>query len=175
MYDFIRDLTSIKSRIPGFYRPNRFFLMLMAKTDFGFPLPIDPLIVKTANMPGREVGEIILSDAGIDYSIAAEPTFNDLVITIRTWHYMDYRLIQSWFDSIHNPINGTKNKPLQYKTEATIGQVGDNGITSEMPLHNLRLYGVYPKSIDDISFDTSEAGEVVTFTVTLNVDKIKMY
>ena len=179
----VRDLFSIKSRISGFYRPNRFLLILMTKNKYGIPVPVDPLIVSAANMPGRSLQEQKLYKNGVEYKYAGAPTFEDLKITITTWHYIDFRAFQAWFDWIWNPdmarlassvSAGDMPSPKDYKTDAYLGQVGDSGITSSIPLHNMILKGVYPKSIGDVEFSQDPAQEFVKFTVTLSVDSIEM-
>lgn len=167
----IRDLTSIKSRISGLYRTNRFFLILLTKNQFNFPLPLDPILVSVVNMPGRSVEDIPFVHGGVNYMIAGDPTFNDLTVRIKTWHYVDFRMMQQWMDAINDPNDNKRLKPSQYKTAGSIGQAGDKSI---LPLHNLALKGLYPKSISDIEFDTSESTELVSFTVTFNVDSIQM-
>lgn len=159
-------ILDIKNRMSGFQRSNRFMVVLAAMSMI--PVPIDPVVVTSTTMPGRSVGEIIIGDIGTDISIAGDVTFNDWTVTIRTFEYIDYRTFKSWFNTIHDPSIREKGTPSSYKTIATVSQLDDKSI----PIHNMVLKGVYPKSLSDISFSTENDNQIVTFDVTFNVDDI---
>ena len=177
----IRNLTSIRNRTSGFYRPNRFELIMMAKSESNFPVPIDPLLVTDVNMPGRTVGDISLFTDGFEYKFAGAPKFNQLTINIRTWNYVDYRAFQGWMNFIHNVESNKRADPRDYKTSATLRQLPDaeldftifNGMTSNEG-HTMVIEGLYPVKLDDVTFSQEPADKFVSFSVTFNVDYVKM-
>ena len=164
---FQQGLSGLKSQLRGVQRANKFFTLLLTKVRF-IPLPLDPLSIIATTFPGREIGSITVNDLGTEFTIAGDATFNDWEVTIRTWNYLDYTMIKYWFDSIHSPTKGVKGKPTDYKSICTVSQM-DN--VSGLPVSNMMLKGVYPKSISDISF-AEDNEELVTFTVSFNIDTI---
>ena len=182
--NFLRDLTSIKSRISGFYRPNRFFLMLLTPAASGIipiPLPIDPLIVKVASMPARSTKEIKMKKMGTEISIPTFNEYSDFTVTITTWNFADYRMIQSWMDDIYNIVDGNSNSARykgksfdDFKVTAMLGATGDNKLTSYIPLHDMTLHGLYPKELGEIQFSQDASTEFISYDVTFNVDYVEM-
>lgn len=162
-------LSGVKLMLGGAQRSNKFFTMLLTKTQL-IPLPIIPLSIIATTFPGRELSELEFNDMGTKYSIAGDVKFNDWTVTIRTFNYLDYRQIKSWFELIHTPMEGTRALPSEYKSMCTVSQTNH---TSPIPLTNLLLKGVYPKSIGDVTL-SEDSPDLVTFDVTFNVDDIMM-
>jgi len=161
------SLSIVKSMLGGSHRANHFFTMLLAKTQI-IPLPIVPMSIVSATIPGRSLSEIKFIDAGTTYTIAGDTTFESWEVKIRTFEYLDYRMIKSWFESIHAPMNGSRANPKEYKSICTVSQID---YRTGLPLHNFLLKGVYPKNIGSVQFD-EDSSELITFTVTLNIDDI---
>lgn len=166
---FQTGLSGLKSQLRGVQRANKFFTLLFTKVKF-IPLPLDPLTIISTTFPGREVGTITVNDLGTEYTLAGDVTYNDWEVTIRTWNYLDYNMIRTWVESIHSHAKGAKAKPKDYKSMCTVSQL-DN--VSGSPVSNMLLKGVFPKSISDITF-AEDNEELVTFTVSLNIDSIDM-
>lgn len=161
------SLSIVKGLLWGAQRQNKFFTLLIAKTQL-IPTPIIPLSIVASTIPGRSVGTISLNDIGTKYTMAGDVTFEDWKVTIRTFEYLDYRQIKSWFELIHSPMNGQRALPKDYKTICTVSQLEHS---SGFPMTNILLKGVFPKSIGEIQLDES-VPELIKFDVVLNVDDI---
>jgi len=151
----------------GAQKTNNFFTMLLTKTQI-LPLPIVPMSITSATLPGRSLGIATFTDMGTTYNFATNTTFDQWTVTIRTFQYVDYRMIKSWFEKIHSPMNGERSLPKDYKSICTLSQIDH---VTGLPLTNFILKGIFPVKLGEIKFDETQ-GELVTFDVTFNIDDI---
>lgn len=161
------SISVVKSLLGGTQKSNNFFTMLLTKNQL-FPLPLVPMSIISATVPGRSLGKIEVMDMGTKYTIAGDTTFDDWKVTIRTFQYLDYRMIKSWFENIHSPMSGDRITPKEYKSTCTVSQIDHR---TGLPLTNFILKGVYPTQISDVTF-SEDSADLIKFDVTLNVDDI---
>ena len=161
------SISIVKSLLGGTQKANNYFTMLLTKNQL-FPLPLVPMSIIATGVPGRSLGKISVMDMGTTYNIAGDTVFEDWKVTIRTFQYIDYRMIKSWFENIHSPMNGNRTSPKDYKSTCTVSQIDHR---SGLPLTNFIIKGVFPLSVSEVTF-SEDSNELIKFDVTFNVDDI---
>ena len=169
-----KSLSSFKSGIAGLARPNRFtvsFTVPSTLTTFSYGSgagSTDEFMVRSAQLPGKEIGEISgLTYFGMTYKVAGDPTFAD--ITLNFFNHKDFNLrsrFEAWMEAMSQTADNTRGEPGDYKAVMTLNQLDlNNNVTATYHCH-----GVWPKSVGaiDVSQDTQD--EVEKFDVAFSVD-----
>ena len=158
------SIAEVKTALQGKSRLDRFRITL--------PTPegvVKEVMVKAAGLPGRTVGVVELKHKGATIKIGGEPTYNDWTITVYGEDYEEYKRFFDWMNAVAEFSENVRGNPVDYKVNnVTVDQLGiDNSIIASATLE-----GVFPTSIDDISYDNESTDTVVEFGVTLSVDSI---
>ncbi len=158
------SISEVKTALQGKSRLDRFRITL--------PTPegvVQEVMVKAAGLPGRTVGVVELKHKGATIKIGGEPTYNDWTITVYGEDYSEYERFFKWMNSVAEFSENTRGNPSDYKVNnVTVEQLGiDNSIIATATLE-----GVFPTTIDDISYDNESTDTLVEFGVTLSIDAV---
>jgi len=156
---------NFKSRLSGVQRKNKFLLSLYAPISPLNYIPVDPLVVTVVGIPSIEVQSSQRTWNGISYDFPNGKNFGDLTVNIRTWNYVDYRIMFNW-------VNKTAHTN-QAQDVNTTGRVDAKLIPMNYingtPAIVFSFKGITPKSLGEITYSTEDK-ELLTFDVTFGID-----
>ena len=135
-------------------------------------------LVKGASLPESTIGLVEIPFRGRTFKVAGDRTFAPWSITvINDTEFKIRTAMEEWAQSIAQYGDGGGNQgPEDYMREATVTQLGRNGIDSEKAIGNelkklktYKFYDIWPSSISaiDLSYDSSDVIE--EFTVEFQV------
>jgi hypothetical protein len=125
----------------------------------------DMCYITTSKLPGKTIYNVKVAYMGLEFNIpgAVQYTGSDSWdVEIRADEGMNIRsAIDGWQRAIFNHENsgGAYGVPTQLAVLHLLGK-------DDKMLRSYTLHGIYPKSIGDIQYDRTNAGDVVTFTAT---------
>ena len=173
-----RNITEFRSRLSGGgARANLF------EVEIAFPeeLVIDlnlvtdkvPFLVKAAEIPASNLGNIPVPYRGRVLPVAGDRTFDPWTVTII--NDTDFQIrdaMEKWSNSINDlqTAQGTIN-PETYQTKAEVKQLSREGSAPGDPEKLLRQYnfeGIYPNVVSSIPLDFGATDQIQEFQVTFN-------
>lgn len=181
-------LSTLKTQLGELARSNRYkvkinFAGIATSAGGGFDTTLTAddrysFLVREVAIPGRTIEQIPISWMGMETSIPGDITFNDLSITfINEENFHIKKGIENWMTLISDPVNGIRTLAsganenlIDYMTEILVYPIGHATATVVDADPHYKFYGCYPKSIGDISVDTSSESAFETFDVNFNVD-----
>ena len=132
-----------------------------------------PFLVKAAEIPSSNLGNIPVPYRGRVLPIAGDRTFDPWTVTVI--NDTDFELRDA-FEKLSNFINdvqtaqGTVN-PETYQTEARVFQKGRQGSgpgDTEKTLRQYDFVGIYPNVVSSIPLDFGATDQIEEFQVTFN-------
>ena len=177
-----RSIVDFRSRLKGGGARSNLFEVQMAFPDFAKPvneaLNDIPFLVKAAEIPASNIGNIPVPFRGRILPIAGDRTFDPWTVTIS--NDTNFRLrdvMERWSDGINDiqTAQGTTN-PEEYQTQAKVLQlsrgIDTNGkVRSNSNIPILREYdfiGIYPNVVSSIPLDHGATDQIEEFQVTFN-------
>ena len=173
-----RNITEFRSRLSGGgARANLF------EVEIAFPeeLVIDlnlvtdkvPFLVKAAEIPASNLGNIPVPYRGRVLPVAGDRTFDPWTVTII--NDTDFQIrdaMEKWSNSINDlqTAQGTIN-PEVYQRSAQVKQLSREGSAPGDPEKTLRIYkfeGIYPNTVSSIPLDFGATDQIEEFQVTFN-------
>ena len=173
-----RNITEFRSRLSGGgARANLF------EVEIAFPeeLVIDlnlvtdkvPFLVKAAEIPASNLGNIPVPYRGRVLPVAGDRTFDPWTVTII--NDTDFQIrdaMEKWSNSINDlqTAQGTIN-PEVYQRSALVKQLSREGSAPGDPEKTLRTYkfeGIYPNTVSSIPLDFGATDQIEEFQVTFN-------
>ena len=173
-----RNITEFRSRLSGGgARANLF------EVEIAFPeeLVIDlnlvtdkvPFLVKAAEIPASNLGNIPVPYRGRVLPVAGDRTFDPWTVTII--NDTDFQIrdaMEKWSNSINDlqTAQGTTN-PEVYQRSALVKQLSREGSAPGDPEKTLRTYkfeGIYPNTVSSIPLDFGATDQIEVFQVTFN-------
>ena len=173
-----RNITEFRSRLSGGgARANLF------EVDIAFPeeLVIDlnlvtdkvPFLVKAAEIPASNLGNIPVPYRGRVLPVAGDRTFDPWTVTII--NDTDFQIrdaMEKWSNSINDlqSAQGTID-PAVYQRSALVKQLSREGSNPGDPEKVLRTYnfeGIYPNTVSSIPLDFGATDQIQEFQVTFN-------
>lgn len=119
-------------------------------------------LVKTANMPGSTLEEILLSWQGFDFPIAGKHTFMELTVTFNVDYDAYIRQnFENWINKIHNPITNEWSPIAEYMLDQRLQLLGYDGD----PVLEVVLHDAWPREVAVATLDYA-ANEISMFDVT---------
>ena len=172
-----RNITEFRSRLAGGGARSNLF-----EVDITFPtLPIDerlvldkvPFMVKAAEIPASNLGNIPVPYRGRVLPVAGDRTFDPWTVTII--NDTDFQIrdaMEKWSNSINDlqTAQGTIN-PEEYQTSALVKQLSREGVNpgdAEKVLRTYNFVGIYPNTVSNISLDFGATDQIEEFQVTFN-------
>ena len=177
-----RSIVDFRSRLKGGGARSNLFEVQMAIPDFAKPvneaLNDIPFLVKAAEIPASNIGNIPVPFRGRILPIAGDRTFDPWTVTIiNDTNFRLRDVMERWSDGINDiqTAQGTTN-PEEYQTKATVLQlsrgIDTNGkVRSNSNIPILREYdfiGIYPNVVSSIPLDHGATDQIEEFQVTFN-------
>ena len=177
-----RSIVDFRSRLKGGGARSNLFEVQMAFPDFAKPvneaLNDIPFLVKAAEIPASNIGNIPVPFRGRVLPIAGDRTFDPWTVTIiNDTNFRLRDVMERWSDGINDiqTAQGTTN-PEEYQTQAKVLQlsrgIDTNGkVRSNSNIPILREYdfiGIYPNDISAIPLDHGATDTIEEFQVTFN-------
>ena len=172
-----RNITEFRSRLAGGGARSNLF-----EVEITFPsLAIDerlvtdkvPFMVKAAEIPASNLGNIPVPYRGRVLPVAGDRTFDPWTVTvINDTDFQIRDAMEKWSNSINDlqTAQGTIN-PEDYQTSAKVKQLSREGVNPGDPEKTLRTYnfvGIYPNTVSDIALDFGATDQIEEFQVTFN-------
>ena len=173
-----RNITEFRSRLSGGgARANLF------EVEIAFPeeLVIDlnlvtdkvPFLVKAAEIPASNLGNIPVPYRGRVLPVAGDRTFDPWTVTII--NDTDFQIrdaMEKWSNSINDlqTAQGSVD-PAVYQRSALVKQLSREGANPGDPEKVLRTYnfeGIYPNTVSSIPLDFGATDQIQEFQVTFN-------
>ena len=155
-----RTISDFKTRLAGGgARPNLF------EVDMKFPFSDDGgseelrFMVKAAELPASNVGDIPVNFRGRILHVAGDRTFDPWTITIINNTDWDLRKkFEIWSDVMNDRTMDSGNTtPNDYQTDATVFQldrVNKNGTEGKIPvIASYKFFGLFPTQVSSIALD----------------------
>ena len=177
-----RSIVDFRSRLKGGGARSNLFEVQMAFPDFAKPvneaLNDIPFLVKAAEIPASNIGNIPVPFRGRILPIAGDRTFDPWTVTIiNDTNFRLRDVMERWSDGINDiqTAQGTTN-PEEYQTKAKVLQlsrgIDTNGkVRSNSNIPILREYdfiGIYPNVVSSIPLDHGATDQIEEFQVTFN-------
>ena len=177
-----RSIIDFRSRLKGGGARSNLFEVQMAFPDFAKPvneaLNDIPFLVKAAEIPASNIGNIPVPFRGRILPIAGDRTFDPWTVTIiNDTNFRLRDVMERWSDGINDiqTAQGTTN-PEEYQTQAKVLQLSRGIDTSGKVVSNsnipiLREYdfiGIYPNVVSSIPLDHGATDQIEEFQVTFN-------
>ena len=173
-----RNITEFRSRLSGGgARAN------LVEVEIAFPeeLVIDlnlvtdkvPFLVKAAEIPASNLGNIPVPYRGRVLPVAGDRTFDPWTVTII--NDTDFQIrdaMEKWSNSINDlqTAQGSVD-PAVYQRSALVKQLSREGANPGDPEKVLRTYnfeGIYPNTVSNIPLDFGATDQIQEFQVTFN-------
>jgi hypothetical protein len=173
-----RNITEFRSRLSGGgARANLF------EVEIAFPeeLVIDlnlvtdkvPFLVKAAEIPASNLGNIPVPYRGRVLPVAGDRTFDPWTVTvINDTDFQIRDAMEKWSNSI-NDLQTAQGSidPAVYQRSALVKQLSREGSNPGDPEKVLRTYnfeGIYPNTVSSIPLDFGATDQIQEFQVTFN-------
>ena len=173
-----RTISDFKTRLAGGgARPNLF------EVDMKFPFSDDGgseelrFMVKAAELPASNVGDIPVNFRGRILHVAGDRTFDPWTITIINNTDWDLRRkFEIWSDVMNDRTMDSGNTtPNDYQTDATVFQldrVNKNGTEGKIPvIASYKVFGLFPTQVSSIALDYGSTDTIEEFQVTMQVER----
>tara|TARA_Y100001972_G_scaffold62530_1_gene76495 strand:- start:57 stop:647 length:591 start_codon:yes stop_codon:yes gene_type:complete len=172
-----RNITEFRSRLTGGGARSNLF-----EVSIDFPdLAIDqrlvtdkvPFLVKAAEIPASNLGNIPVPYRGRVLPIAGDRTFDPWTVTIINDNDFIIRdAMEKWSNSINDlqTAQGTIN-PEVYQRSARVKQLSRQGTgpgDDEKILRQYKFEGIYPNTVSSIPLDFGATDQIEEFQVTFN-------
>ena len=181
-----RSINSFKARLTGGgARPNLF------EVDLGFPetlkdgVPANTVakeeglfMVKAAELPASNVGDIPVNFRGRILHVAGDRTFDPWTVTVINNTDWDLRKkFEDWSNYINDRTfdNGITN-PTSYHAEAVVKQLargkkaGTQKETKVPVVAQYKFFGMWPSQVSSIALDYGSTDTIEEFQVTFQVE-----
>ena len=179
-----RSIVDFRSRLKGGGARSNLFEVQMAFPDFakanGETLNDIPFLVKAAEIPASNIGNIPVPFRGRVLPIAGDRTFDPWTVTIiNDTNFRLRDVMERWSDGINDiqTAQGVTN-PEDYQTTAKVLQLSrgpvkglDRKVNSNENIPVLREYdfiGIYPNVVSSIPLDHGATDQIEEFQVTFN-------
>ena len=173
-----RNITEFRSRLTGGgARANLFEIEIAFPEDLGIDLNLVtdkvPFLVKAAEIPASNLGNIPVPYRGRVLPVAGDRTFDPWTVTvINDTDFLIRDAMEKWSNSINDlqTAQGTIN-PEVYQRSADVKQLSREGTNPSDPERLLRQYkfeGIYPNTVSSIPLDFGATDQIEEFQVTFN-------
>ena len=177
-----RSIVDFRSRLKGGGARSNLFEVQMSFPDFAKPvseaLNDIPFLVKAAEIPASNIGNIPVPFRGRILPIAGDRTFDPWTVTIiNDTNFRLRDVMERWSDGINDiqTAQGTID-PETYQQTAKVlqlsrGKSSNSKIVSSSNIPVLREYdfiGIYPNVVSSIPLDHGATDQIEEFQVTFN-------
>ena len=172
-----RSIVDFRSRLKGGGARSNLFEVQMSFPSFASAntetLNDIPFLVKAAEIPASNLGNIPVPFRGRVLPIAGDRTFDPWTVTIiNDTNFKIRDAMEKWSNFINDlqTSQGIIN-PEDYQTSAFVKQLSREGSAPGDPEKTLRTYkfeGIYPNTVSSIPLDFGATDQIEEFQVTFN-------
>ena len=178
-----RSITNFRNRlVGGGARPNFFEVNItlpQSVTKFADPDTDMRFMIKAAEIPAANIGNIPVPFRGRVLPVAGDRTFDPWTVTIINDTSFNIRdAMEQWSNSINDlQFDGGITNPANYQTDAFVtqlGRVNDNkgtlsgGGDDMQQIRQYKFFGIYPNAVSSIPLDYGATDQIEEFQVTFN-------
>ena len=164
-----RNITEFRSRLTGGgARANLFEIEIAFPEELGIDLNLVtdkvPFLVKAAEIPASNLGNIPVPYRGRVLPVAGDRTFDPWTVTvINDTDFLIRNAIERWSNGInnHSDNEGLVN-PVDYQVDAFVDHLDRNGNT----IKSYTFRGMYPTIIGQVDLTMEQATTLETFECT---------
>ena len=175
-----RSIKSFRSKMTGGGARSNLFEVTIEYPDL-LGLPTDPdgpkatgeFLIKAAEIPASNLGNIPVPFRGRVLPVAGDRTFDPWTVTVINDNNFKIRdAMEKWSNFINDlqTSQGSVN-PEDYQTSAFVKQLSREGDTNPGTIDILREYrfeGIYPNVVSSIPLDYGATDQIEEFQVTFN-------
>ena len=172
-----RSITECRSRMTGGGARSNLFEVNIQYPDGvgnGSATEDGEFLVKAAEIPAANLGNIPVPFRGRVLPVAGDRTFDPWTITVINDTDFSIRSKMEEWSNFINDIQTTQGEvnPENYQTNATVKQLGRAGdLSGGGTIPSLRQYnfvGIYPNAVSSIPLDYGATDQIEEFQVTFN-------
>ena len=178
-----RSITNFRDRlVGGGARPNFFEVNITipeSVSKFGDVDTDMRFMIKAAEIPASNLGNIPIPFRGRVLPVAGDRTFDPWTVTIINDTSFNIRdTMEQWSNSINDlQFDGGITNPANYQTDAFVtqlGRVNDNsgqlssGTDNMQQIRQYKFFGIYPSVVSSIPLDYGSTDAIEEFQVTFN-------
>ena len=171
--DFKQKLTGGGARSNLFEVEIEYPIEITVDTSANGPKEFGKFMIKAAEIPASNLGNIPVPFRGRVLPIAGDRTFDPWTVTIiNDTNFRIREAMEVWSNSINDlqTSQGTIN-PAEYQTSAKVKQLSRKGGVDPGKIDVLREYrfeGIYPNVVSSIPLDYGATDQIEEFQVTFN-------
>ena len=171
--DFKQKLTGGGARSNLFEVEIEYPIEIAVDTSANGPKEFGKFMIKAAEIPASNLGNIPVPFRGRVLPIAGDRTFDPWTVTIiNDTNFRIREAMEVWSNSINDlqTSQGTIN-PAEYQTSAKVKQLSRKGGVDPGAIDVLREYrfeGIYPNVVSSIPLDYGATDQIEEFQVTFN-------
>ena len=181
-----RSIVDFRSKMRGGGARSNLFEVTIEYPDL-LGLPTDPdgpkatgeFLIKAAEIPASNLGNIPVPFRGRVLPVAGDRTFDPWTVTVINDTSFNIRdAMEQWSNSINDlQFDGGITNPAGYQTEAFVtqlGRVNDNvgtlssGTDNMQQIRQYKFFGIYPNAVSSIPLDYGATDSIEEFQVTFN-------
>ncbi len=178
-----RSITNFRDRlVGGGARPNFFEVNITIPESVAKFGDVDTdmrFMIKAAEIPASNIGNIPIPFRGRVLPVAGDRTFDPWTVTIINDTSFNIRdTMEQWSNSINDlQFDGGITNPAGYQTDAFVtqlGRVNDNsgqlssGTDNMQQIRQYKFFGIYPNAVSSIPLDYGATDNIEEFQVTFN-------
>ena len=175
-----RTIENFRSKLTGGGARSNLFEVDMTYPDgikdkIGTAIDDGQFLIKAAEIPAANIGNIPVPYRGRILPVAGDRTFDPWTVTIINDTDFSIRSKMEEWSNFINDIQTTQGEvnPENYQTNATVKQLsrdgGDSGDKDEIPiLRTYKFEGIYPNAVSSIPLDYGATDQIQEFQVTFN-------
>ena len=178
-----RSITNFRDRlVGGGARPNFFEVNITLPGSVSKFADVDTdmrFMIKAAEIPAANVGNIPVPFRGRVLPVAGDRTFDPWTVTVINDTSFNIRdAMEQWSNSINDlQFDGGITNPANYQTEAFVTQLGrvndnsgqlSNGSDNMQQIRQYKFFGIYPNTVSSIPLDYGATDQIEEFQVTFN-------
>ena len=175
-----RTIVDFRSRLTGGgVRSNLFEVSIEYPTELGLdsspdgPKATGEFLIKAAEIPASNLGNIPVPFRGRVLPVAGDRTFDPWTVTVINDEFFIVRDAMEKWSNFINDIQTTQGQvsPELYQTSATVKQLSRSGGKNPGEIDVLREYrfeGIYPNVVSSIPLDYGATDQIEEFQVTFN-------
>ena len=171
--DFKQKLTGGGARSNLFEVEIEYPIEITVDTSGNGPKEFGKFMIKAAEIPASNLGNIPVPFRGRVLPIAGDRTFDPWTVTIiNDTNFKIRDAMEMWSNSI-NDLQTSQGliDPADYQTSAKVKQLSRNGGNNPGDITVLREYlfeGIYPNVVSEIALDYGATDQIEEFQVTFN-------
>ena len=175
-----RSIVDFRSRLTGGgVRSNLFEVSIEYPAEIGLdtssdgPKATGEFLIKAAEIPASNLGNIPVPFRGRVLPVAGDRTFDPWTVTVINDEFFIVRDAMEKWSNFINDIQTTQGQvsPELYQTSATVKQLSRSGGNNPGDIDVLREYrfeGIYPNTVSSIPLDYGATDQIEEFQVTFN-------